>query len=605
MRLAFYPEAESEIQPRLLEKVESNQAKMRDWASHAPMNFQSKYELVEAEKARIRGEIAVAIAHYDSAIELARESGYLQEMAIAAERAADLCQAWGRERFAQLYLVDAHYAYFRWGAGMKVEQLQQKYPQLLSPIKLQGQAIPGTTVTASTATDTLTGVLDLSTVMKASQAISGEIVLDKLLSKLMQLAIENAGAQRGFLILATESKLKIEASGEVNGSQINVSESQDVDNEKVLPVSLIQFVQRTLEDVVLANATSEGRFTTDPYIVRNKPKSILAAPILNQGKFIGILYLENNLATKAFTADRLELLKIISSQAAISLENALLYRTLEDKVTERTAQLAQANAKILALNERLKEENLRMSAELEVAKQLQQMVLPKSEELSAIAELEIAGFMEPADEVGGDYYDVLPHDNGVKIAIGDVTGHGLESGVLMIMAQTAVRTLQESGETDPVKFFDILNRTLYANLQRLNPFKNLTLAVVDYVDGQLFLSGQHEELIVVRADGTIEKIDTINLGFPLGLELNIADFIDQKRVQLTTGDIVVLYTDGITEAEDINQQLYGLQKLCEVIKINRHQSAELIREAVIKDVRRHIGTQKMFDDLTLVVLKSK
>jgi serine phosphatase RsbU (regulator of sigma subunit) len=331
----------------------------------------------------------------------------------------------------------------------------------------------------------------------------------------------------------------------------------------------------------------------------------LCTPLLNQGQLGGIVYLENNLTTGAFTPNRLEVLQLLSGQAAISIENARLYQTLDDKVKERTAQLAQANQEISTLNERLKEENLRLSAELDVTRQLQQMILPKPSELEAIEGLEITGFMEPAEEVGGDYYDVLQQDGKVKIGIGDVTGHGLESGVLMLMTQTAVRTLLESNQTDPVKFLDILNRTIYHNIQRINPYKDLTLALLDYADGIITLSGQHEEMIVVRTGGNVERIDTRYLGFPIGIEEDIADFIATVQVQLHPGDVVVLYTDGITEAEDINREQYGLERLCEVVSRHWERSAQAIKEAVIEDVRSHIGEQKVFDDITLVVLKQK
>jgi CHASE2 domain-containing sensor protein/serine phosphatase RsbU (regulator of sigma subunit) len=280
-------------------------------------------------------------------------------------------------------------------------------------------------------------------------------------------------------------------------------------------------------------------------------------------------------------------------------------QTLEQKVEERTAQLARANEEINLLNERLQAENLRLSAELDIAKRLQQMVLPHAEELQAIEELEIAGFMEAAEEVGGDYYDVLQGEKGVKIAIGDVTGHGLESGVLMIMAQTAVRTLQKSGETDPVKFLDVLNQTLYDNLQRLNTRKEMTLVMLDYSEGIFKISGQHEELIIVRENGEIETIDTMPLGFPLGLESEIADFIDQQNITLNCGDTIVLYTDGITEAEGTNRNFYGLERLCEIVRENRHLPVEAIRTSVIEDVRRHMAAEKLLDDITLVVLKQK
>jgi serine phosphatase RsbU (regulator of sigma subunit) len=267
--------------------------------------------------------------------------------------------------------------------------------------------------------------------------------------------------------------------------------------------------------------------------------------------------------------------------------------------------LIQANIENTVLNDRLKAENMRMSAELDVTRKIQQMLLPKDLELNEVVGLDIAGFMESADEVGGDYYDVLQQDGRVKIGIGDVTGHGLESGVLMIMVQTAVRTLLAYDEPDPVRFLSAINRAIYENLQRMKSDKNASLALLDYQEGMLKLSGQHEEMIVVRSNGSVERFDTIDLGFPIGLDADIADFVAETMVQLHTGDVVVLYTDGITEAENMNKILYGLERLIEIIKINWQRTASEIRHAVIDDVRSHIGEQKVFDDITLLVLKQK
>jgi serine phosphatase RsbU (regulator of sigma subunit) len=278
------------------------------------------------------------------------------------------------------------------------------------------------------------------------------------------------------------------------------------------------------------------------------------------------------------------------------------FANLEDKVKERTAELATANEEIITLNEKLKEENLRMGAELNIVRQMQQMILPRPEELE-IEGLDIAGYMEPAEEVGGDYYDVLYIDGVVTIGIGDVTGHGLESGILMLMTQTSVRTLKEIREADPVRFLDVLNRTIYKNVQRMNSDKSLTLGILNYVEGKLSISGQHEEAIVVRNSGHIEMIDTMDLGFPIGLDGDIADFIDQRLIELEPGDGIVLYTDGITEAEDINQKQYGIERLCHVVSKNWQSSAQEIKQAVIRDLRRFIGEQKVFDDITLLVLK--
>lgn len=280
-----------------------------------------------------------------------------------------------------------------------------------------------------------------------------------------------------------------------------------------------------------------------------------------------------------------------------------LFETLEDKVKERTAELAEANDEIIALNERLKEDNLRMSAELDIVRQMQQMILPRPEELENIQGLDIAGYMDPADEVGGDYYDVLNVDGVITIGIGDVTGHGLESGILMLMAQTCVRTLKEIREVNTVRFLGTLNRTIYKNVQRMNSEKNLTLAILNYADGRISISGQHEETIVVRANGNIERIDTMSLGFPIGLDDDIEDFVDQITIDLSPGDGVVLYTDGVTEAKDMQKKQYGIERLCEVIHQNWHCSAQEVKQAVIQDLRQYIGQQKVFDDITLLVLK--
>lgn len=281
------------------------------------------------------------------------------------------------------------------------------------------------------------------------------------------------------------------------------------------------------------------------------------------------------------------------------------FETLEDKVEERTAELASANEQITALNEKLKAENLRMSAELDVARQIQDMILPTIAELENVEGLEIVGYMDAADEVGGDYYDVLQTNGVVTIGIGDVTGHGLESGLLMLMTQTAVRTLQELREYDSVRFLDTLNRTIYHNVERMNSDKNLTLTILNYSEGRVSISGQHEETLIVRADSTVERIDTIDLGMPIGLDDNITEFINHTIVELQPGDGVVLYTDGIPEAYNIHEKQYGMARLCEVISQSWSKSAEEIKQAIIDDVHHFIGKQKVFDDITLLVIKQR
>jgi signal transduction histidine kinase len=282
----------------------------------------------------------------------------------------------GKEKIAQTYLKDAYYGYARWGAKAKVQDLEARYPQFFARVvsrKTPGSLTPDETIvlgSSKTTTSTMiedSRVLDLATVMKASLALAEEIVLDKLLSKFMKVILENAGAQKGFLIMEKSGKLVIEAAGAIDVEQVMVLQSTPVKNNPNIPAAIINYVERTQQNLVINEAARESIFATDPYITANQPKSILCSPIVKQGKLLGILYLENNQCAGAFTSDRIELLNILTSQAAISLENARLYNnletansqlevarlqledyshTLEAKVEERTQELQEKNRQL-------------------------------------------------------------------------------------------------------------------------------------------------------------------------------------------------------------------------------------------------------------------
>lgn len=278
---------------------------------------------------------------------------------------------------------------------------------------------------------------------------------------------------------------------------------------------------------------------------------------------------------------------------------------LEKLVEERTGELAKANDEITALNAKLKTENLRLGAELDVARHIQMMVLPTKAELKEIPKLEVAGYMEPADEVGGDYFDVLQEGARVKVGIGDVTGHGLESGVLMLMVQSVARALQEKGGDDPKEFLEVLNRAIYKNVERTRTDKHLSLAFLDYAENCVTLYGQHEEVLVLRDGGEVERIDTVDLGFPIGLESDIAPFIATRDIPFDSGDIIVLHTDGVTEAESPNGELFGLDRLSASARKHWGGNADEIKNGIIADLMAHIGTQKIHDDITLVVMRHR
>ncbi|MEG4799790.1 ATP-binding sensor histidine kinase [Microcoleus sp. ARI1-B5] len=354
--LAVYSDTPHSEQQSILDRVQANQEKMQKWAHYAPMNHLHKFYLVEAERYRVLGQKVEAMEMYDKAIALAKENQYINEEALAYELAAKFYMLWGKETIAQVYMQNAHYSYQVWGAIAKVEDLEEKYPQFLARISAKTTTqtkVNRKTTTPTTTSTNLGETLDLATVMKASQAISGEIVLSKLLERLMKIAIENAGAQKGFLILEKAGNWAIEAEGSVKGDEVSVLRSlplnakADSGEMPKLASAIVHYVIRTQENVLLNNATQEGQFTRDPYIAATQPKSILCTTLVHQGKLTGILYLENNLTEGAFTTDRLELLKLLSAQIAISIENAQLYnnlqefnQNLEQLVGDRTHELS-------------------------------------------------------------------------------------------------------------------------------------------------------------------------------------------------------------------------------------------------------------------------
>ncbi|BAP58087.1 serine/threonine protein kinase [Thioploca ingrica] len=355
-RLAVFEEASPEEQQQISEKVSANQANMKKWAEHAPMNYLHKFYLIKAEQARVLEQYGEAREYYEQAIVTAHKHGYLHEEALAYELAGRFYLHRNQNQLARCCLQEAHYAYQRWGALAKVKDLEQRYSQYLElngPIATQWTKT--TTRLSTTTGQTQSSVLDLAAVLKASQTLAGEIVLSQLLQKLMKTVIENAGAQIGFLILdkhkkgtwAIEAKAVLSTESlEQQTHNIEVSSSLPFEQSEELAISIIHYVLRSHQMVILTDATMIDPFAHDAYLQRVQPKSILCLPLLNQGQLNGILYLENQVARGAFTAERVEVLNLLSSQIAISIENAYLYNNLEEKVQERTQTIAAQKAEL-------------------------------------------------------------------------------------------------------------------------------------------------------------------------------------------------------------------------------------------------------------------
>jgi predicted ATPase/class 3 adenylate cyclase len=306
--------------------------KMNKWATNCPANFLQKQQILLAEQLRRAGKGPAALNAYEMAIAMARKNRFPQDEAIACELAGLFHMDNGRPRMARSYLMDARYAYSRWGATAKVRELDDRFPDL--------QHGAETTVTRSLMTtdgesnSTISGALDLHSVMKASQAISSEIVLDKLLTLLLKIVIENAGARRGVFILQSEHDLRIVAEGRAASDRYEVdTKGKELLGKDDVPASIVNYVARTGTPVVLHDASESSQFSNDRYITNQRTKSILCTPITHGGDLVGVLFLENNLNTGVFTNDRLETIQMLSAQIAISIENASLYAQ-QERMTE-------------------------------------------------------------------------------------------------------------------------------------------------------------------------------------------------------------------------------------------------------------------------------
>ncbi len=369
-KLRYLPQTTSRRRKALEQQIKAHHRKFKLWANHAPMNQKHRQVLIQAERDRLNQRNSQAMTAYDEAIQLAQANGYRQDEALANELAARFYLAQGQQKVARAYLQDAHYGYQCWGAQAKVEALEKQYVNLL-PL---GKGRESSSHSAMRDSINREGAdLDLMSVTKASQTLSGEMQRDRLLTRLMEAILENAGAEAGYLALVHQQQWQVEAAATVGshsivpgedtlleadgsrsiGQHIEVLQAIPLDHCSQLPQSILNYVIHSHDSVILGDAIADGQFGGDPVVLGRELRSLLCIPLLHQGKLIGLVYLENNLITDAFTQKRIKVIRLLCSQAAISLDNSRLYaeaadyaRTLEQKVMERTAALEQANQEL-------------------------------------------------------------------------------------------------------------------------------------------------------------------------------------------------------------------------------------------------------------------
>ncbi|OQY46378.1 MAG: hypothetical protein B6242_07890 [Anaerolineaceae bacterium 4572_78] len=717
---ALYPMATDAERDEYRQILDECLAEYKFLAEQCPANFEHGYSILQAQKAQLENRLWQASEFYDSAIESAQRHGFRFQEAIACELAAKFYLSHGRNEIGQLYLGKARYAYSLWGATGKVHDLEEKYPNLLAwkawadnGRQSSSTTIisPTTTFTTSTISSSRTRVnsgLDLASLMKSAHALSQEIMLDELIVTLMEIAIENVGAERGCILLHENEKWFVAAYITTKGHEIlldSIPLSEATKTESaMLSAAVVNYVIHSHKHVILHNAISDEQFRHDAYIIAHKPKSVLCVPLINRGKLTGMLYLENNLTIGAFTQDRFQVLNLLSTQAAIATENARLYTDLQasekkyrtifeesrdiifistvdgqfldvsptcftllgytseellemnaveiyanpdtrlqfqKEMTEKhsirdfefqakrkdekvievaiTATLRHnADGTILgyqglirditsqkqAEHERLKLTGLKR--ELDVAHEMQISLLhpPKPN----WHDLDVICYTAPAREVGGDFYAYSRSQNKKVLfskyilAIGDVSGKGVSAALIMATSLSRLEA-SLSANLSPEERLIYLDKALTPYTKPRH--QNCALCYVEIIG----VNTQHPFAKIVnagcippyikRTDGSVEWPDVG--GFALGQEIGSQFGYNEVRVKLKKGDMVILTSDGVAEANNANRDLFGFDRLEDIIKNAPITDAQGMLDFILAEINVFVGSAEPHDDLTIVI----
>ncbi|MBK6266460.1 AAA family ATPase [Marivirga sp. S37H4] len=493
-----------------LKPLKSALNKFKKWSQSNPENFEAKYLLLDADYLSLKNKKWQASKRYSEALEKAKKDEFNHLIPVIHEKLSILFESDNRMDESFFHMQQAIVLFQRQGFNQKHDQLSKKQQNNFRST----MSTYSNDSTSSTSTNYSVGkgnVVDINTIIKSAQTLSGEVVLSNLLEKVMHLVIENAGAEKGFLLIKEEQDQQwyVEAECNIENKQIEVLKHIPLKamtprgEKEVISAGIVNYVMRTKENVVLNDASKEGNFTSDEHILNTSPKSILCIPLIYKGKMTGILYLENNLSYGAFNAERIEILNMLTTQMAISIDNAMLYENLEEKVQERTSE-------VVKQKEIIEQKNENITASIKYAERIQNASLPTNESISASLKENFILF-KPRDIVSGDFYWFAENKKKVFIAAIDCTGHGVPGAFMSLVGDSHLtQIVKQNNILQPGKILDSLHNAIQKSLKQKESQNqdgmDAALCGIDFNNNTLEFAGANNPLVMVKANGEMEII---------------------------------------------------------------------------------------------------
>jgi predicted ATPase/serine phosphatase RsbU (regulator of sigma subunit)/tRNA A-37 threonylcarbamoyl transferase component Bud32 len=556
---------------------------LRAWADVNAATFEGQWALVAAELALVDNDTSKARDHYEHAIDVANAQRCLWLEGIATERYAVMLQALRRPLFARTALGRSRTCFEQWGATAKVADLDARYPDL---------AIGARTI--SSTSDTSADTVDLMSFVTASESIAGEIVWEKLLAAVLRVVIQNSGAERGALLIEREGVLEVVADGRGDGSALSVAEPISLDLWDG-PRSLVHVVRRSLDTIVVNDAATDVRFHSDPYVERTQAHSMLAMPLLHQGKLIALLFLENQLTSGAFHVERCKLLRLLAGQLSAALENARLYQDVAARGVE------------MAKMARLETER---THDLQLASMMQSLFLPKS--TARIPGLNVASVFRPAAECSGDWWwSHAVGDDELVVLVADVSGHGVAPALVTGSIATAIRMLfarRDAEGSRGAASFDQVLRGAHEQLVQMGDGKfsaTLTAMLLDIKSGQLTVWSFGAPPVLHVRDGVATPLENEATAGEAGSLFGVGAYRTAAPLQLALkkGDRFFSFTDGLSEQLMESGRRVGLRRL---LKLTEAVGGDPLKEACASLMSRFDearGSAAQEDDVTLLAVE--